>query len=410
MRYRKWFIILTALLVLALLAGCSSGGGTEATPTIDSAAAEQPAASGGVVRATGEVVPATYTTLSFATGGQIESVMVEVGDTVEAGDTIAQLDTADLDMAILQAQAALTSAQADLEKTKAGPTPEQIQAAEQAVTAAQARISAAAARRDALSSRITDADIEGAQQDLIQAYQDYQTAQGPLNVLRDFDPALCSQYFDKDLPCPIGSWTDIENQADAARLNYEAAQSHLQDLLDGPDPDAVAVEQGRIWLASAQAQAAQARLDLLNAQPFAEAVTIAEAKVEQAQADLEAAQARVSQATIVAPFGGTVTQVFVSASEFIGPAQPVVQLGDLTGLRVETTDLNEVDVARVSVGDAAVVTLDALPNVTIDGQVTRIAPKASEGSGVNYTVIIELNDIPEAVRWGMTAFVEIEVE
>jgi len=412
MRYRKWFIILTALLVLALLAGCSSGGGAETTPTVDAAAAaEQPAAAnGGTVRATGEVVPATYTTLSFATGGQIDNVMVEVGDTVEAGDTIAQLDTADLDMAILQAQAALTSAQADLEKTQAGPTPEQIQAAEQSVAAAQARIAAAAARRDALSSQITDADIEGARQDMIQAYQDFQAAEGPLNVLRDFDPALCSQYFDKDLPCPIGAWTDVENQADAARLNYEAAQAHLQDLLDGPDPDAVAVEQGRIWLASAQAQAAQARLDLLNAQPFPEAVAIAEAKVEQAQADLDAAQARVSQATIVAPFGGTVTQVFVSASEFIGPAQPVVQLGDLTGLRVETTDLNEVDVARVSVGDSAVITLDALPNVTIDGQVTRIAPKASEGSGVNYTVVIELNDIPEAVRWGMTAFVEIEVE
>jgi len=410
MRYRKWFIILTALLALAMLAGCS-GGGTDATPTADAAAAaEQAPASIGVVRATGEVVPATYTTLSFSTGGQVKSVMVEVGDTVEAGDVIAELDTADLDMAVLQAQAALTSAQADLEKTQAGPTPEQIQAAEQSLAAAQARITAAAARRDALSSQITDADIEAARQDVIRSYQDFQAADGQLNVLKDFDPALCSQYFDKDQPCPIGAWETVYNQAEAARLNYEAAQANLQDLLDGPDPDAVAVENGRIWLASAQAQAAQARLDLLNAQPFPEAVAIAEANVEKAQADLEAAQARVTQATIVAPFGGTVTQVSVNASEFIGAAQPVVQMGDLTGLRVETTDLNEVDVARVAVGDPAVVTLDALPDVSIDGQVTRIAPKASEGSGVNYTVIIELNDIPEAVRWGMTAFVEIEVE
>lgn len=409
MRYRKWFIILTALLALALLAGCS-GGGTDATPTADAAAAAEPPASIGVVRATGEVVPTTYTTLSFSTGGQVKSVMVEVGDTVEAGDMIAELDTADLDMAVLQAQAALTSAQADLEKTQAGPTPEQITAAEQSLAAAQARITAAAARRDALSSQITDADIEAARQDVIRSLQDFQAADGQLNVLKDFDPALCSQYFDKDLPCPIGAWETVYNQAEAARLNYEAAQANLQDLLDGPDPDAVAVENGRIWLASAQAQAAQARLDLLNAQPFPEAVAIAEANVEKAQADLEAAQARVTQATIVAPFGGTVTQVSVNASEFIGAAQPVVQMGDLTGLRVETTDLNEVDVARVAVGDAAVVTLDALPDVSIDGQVTRIAPKASEGSGVNYTVIIELNDIPEAVRWGMTAFVEIEVE
>jgi hypothetical protein len=64
----------------------------------------------------------------------------------------------------------------------------------------------------------------------------------------------------------------------------------------------------------------------------------------------------------------------------------------------------------VAVGDAAVIRLDALPDVDIDGEVTRIAPKSSAGSGVNYTVVIELSDIPEAVRWGMTAFVEIEVE
>ena len=39
-----------------------------------------------------------------------------------------------------------------------------------------------------------------------------------------------------------------------------------------------------------------------------------------------------------------------------------------------------------------------------------IAPKASEGSGVNYAVVIELDEWPDTLRWGMTAFVDIEVE
>jgi hypothetical protein len=43
--------------------------------------------------------------------------------------------------------------------------------------------------------------------------------------------------------------------------------------------------------------------------------------------------------------------------------------------------------------------------------VSRIAPKVADGAGVNYTVIIEFADQPPAdIRWGMTAFVDIEVE
>jgi multidrug efflux pump subunit AcrA (membrane-fusion protein) len=77
---------------------------------------------------------------------------------------------------------------------------------------------------------------------------------------------------------------------------------------------------------------------------------------------------------------------------------------------VETTDLNEIDVARLTIGDPAAVTFDAIPNVTVNGKVARIASKASEGSGVNYTVVVSLDNIPEKLLWGMTAFVDIEIK
>jgi hypothetical protein len=39
-----------------------------------------------------------------------------------------------------------------------------------------------------------------------------------------------------------------------------------------------------------------------------------------------------------------------------------------------------------------------------------VSPKAAEGAGVNFKVVIVLDEIPEDVRWGMTAFVDIEIE
>jgi multidrug resistance efflux pump len=100
----------------------------------------------------------------------------------------------------------------------------------------------------------------------------------------------------------------------------------------------------------------------------------------------------------------------INPSEFVSPGQPVLLLADLNNLEVETTDLGEIDVAQIKVGDTAIITFDAIPDVQVEGTVKRIAPKAAEGSGVNYTVIVEVNELPDQLRWGMTAFVDIELE
>ena len=104
------------------------------------------------------------------------------------------------------------------------------------------------------------------------------------------------------------------------------------------------------------------------------------------------------------------SELYIQAGEWLNPGQAALLLADLSRLRVETTDLNEIDVARLHIGDVAAVTFDALPEVTFPGKVVRIAPKASTGAGVNYTVVIELDELPAGLRWGMTAFVEIEVQ
>jgi multidrug resistance efflux pump len=118
----------------------------------------------------------------------------------------------------------------------------------------------------------------------------------------------------------------------------------------------------------------------------------------------------LARCEIRSPFDGTVGAIQVRAGELVVPNQPLVTLGDLATLRVETTDLGEFDVARVTVGQEATITFDALPNQTFTGRLTRIDPMADPGSGgVNYTAVVELDEIPDQVRWGMTAFVDIEV-
>jgi HlyD family secretion protein len=390
-----------------LLAGCQPGAAAEEegaaadTAALDLAVQDTTP----VISATGEVLPEQWATLSFTLGGEIEDLLVAVGDEVQAGDVIARLDTTDLEAALTAAEAGLASAEANLAKTKAGPTEEEIDAAEGQLSAAYARTAAAAARKEALYDDVTDAQLEDAYAQIEQA-----------NMQRDQLVAAFASLESANLSGiepgpyhPAAQGETLAYQLELAEQNLAAAQATLTDLLDGPTPEAVRIADAQIGLANAQAAAAQARLDLLLAQPFAEDIAVAEAEVTQAQASVDAADARIEQAVLRAPFDGTISSVSVDAHEFVGPGQALVLLGNLASLRVETTDLNEIDVARLAVGDSAIVTFDALPNVEVEGTLEEIAPKAGEGAGVNYTVIVALDSVPEGIRWGMTAFVDIEV-
>jgi HlyD family secretion protein len=66
----------------------------------------------------------------------------------------------------------------------------------------------------------------------------------------------------------------------------------------------------------------------------------------------------------------------------------------------------------VAVGQPVKVTVDALPDQEFQGIVTEIAPRSETKRGdVTYTVSIKLTDATDApLRWGMTAFVDINVE
>jgi multidrug efflux pump subunit AcrA (membrane-fusion protein) len=384
---KKSFV--AGLVVLAvLLSGCGGSAEEMATPEVEMDFVP-------VVSVTGEVVPAVWATVSAQTGGTVMEVLVEPGDEVAAGTLLALLDPTDAQLAMQQAEASLEAAQAQVALLEAGPRSGEVAAAEAQIEAAQAALAQATAQRDQLTAGATEAEIAAAEAEVVAAELTRKAAEDQYDQIQG----------------KIHGWIEQEAilQLRAAEEALEAAQARLAQVQGGAGAQ-IRAAQAAVQAAEAQQDIAQAQLDLLQAGATAEEVAVAQAAVAQAAAALETARVALDRAEVRAPFAGTVGAVPVRTGELVAPGQPLVMLGDLTTLRVETTDLDEIDVARVAVGQEAAVTFDALPEQVFTGRVTRISPMAEPGAGgVNYTVIVELEDLDPAIRWGMTAFVDIEV-
>lgn len=350
------------------------------------------------VSASGSVEPQSSVGLTFEIPGRVTDVPVKIGDRVETGDVLAQLDTRQLELQVHQAQAALAATEAQLAQLEAGPRAEEVAAAEADVRAAQAQVSSAVANLDQIKSGATEAQIAAAET---------QVAQAELQVkvsLIEYDRVRAIEA-DEEI---------IENAAYdlyIAEKSLLAAQAALEDTQAGADADDIRAAQAGVDGAVAQQDAAQARLDLLLAGATDEQITDAKAQVERAQAALEQAELSLKRATLYAPFGGVIARVNVSAGEMAPVGLPAITLLDSSRLQV-AIGVDELDVGRLAVGQSAQVTLDALPDATLDGTVKSIAPAATiDAGGVTYyDVIITLEPTDALVRADMTANVIIVIE
>ncbi|MFQ6014009.1 MAG: HlyD family secretion protein [Anaerolineae bacterium] len=348
-----------------------------------------------VVSASGTVLPARWTRLSFKMGGRVEEVTVETGDEVQTGQTLARLSATDLEEAVARAEAALAVAEARLAQLKAGPRAEEIAVAQANLAVAKAGLAAAEAEMARLKAGAREEEIAAARATMDKAAVALQLAQ--------------AEYDKIAWQAGIGA-TAQAVALQQATADYETVRANYEALVKGATAEEIAIAQAQIEAAQAQIQGAKAQLDLLRAGATAEEITVVEAQVAQAEVVLAQARSALEDAWLLAPFAGTVTEVSVKEGEIAAAGVPVITLGDLSHLRVETTDLNEIDIARVAVGQKVALTFDALPERKLTGYVSRIAPMATTGQGgTNYTVTIELEELDPNLRWGMTAFTDIVV-
>lgn len=381
-----------AIVLSLLLTGC--GAGEQATPTPTKGEAND---TGPVISATGVVVPDQWAALSARNQGVIAEVLVSEGEQVSTGQVLIRLD------GLAAAQASLSAAQYEL------------------VNAQQA-----------LDTLKNDADVERARTqqaiaDAMKALHDAQDDADSLYYPRASDTRIKNTQADIDLAKKAlaraqDTWRQVARLEDGNERKAQAlaamtdAQLYLDDLISKYNwytgaPDDIDAAKYRAALALAQADLArlQSEYDRRKDGPDTNVLAQAEARLSLAKAQVKAAGEAVADLELRAPFGGVVCNLDVRVGEWVAPGTVLLQLGDLTKLRVETTDLSEIDAARVHPQDVVSVTFDALPEVVVNGAILRVGNKSAKSSGVNYTAVIVLDDIPENLRWGMTAFADIEV-
>jgi len=326
--------------------------------------------------------------LSFGVEGSVESVPVGIGESVQASQTLAALDAADLRGAVAQAELELETAQVRLAQLQAQATPvsERVLAATAAITSAQVAL--------------TQARVQAGQrdnQDTIDRFELEHAARALSDAQGEYDKVLNDPW--------THTWAPSSPQA----RTLAEAQDHY-DVVLAQCRLRVADHGYAVAIANAEAQLAQARLVLYEAQhPITpEALALAQLDVGRAQLALEATQVDLEDAILLAPFDGIVSAVQASVGEWAAPGTTVVELLDVSRWRIETKNVGELEIARVRVGQEVLVRVNAFRDETLHGRVTTISPVAVVQQGdTTYTLMIELEPTELNLRPGMTAQVEI---
>jgi HlyD family secretion protein len=363
---------------------------------------------------------------------------------------------------IMAAQASLAAAQARLAALQAGHTDGRD--AELALRQAQTQLQA---RRDQLSAAKTDAQLQMQQrvQDLTKAQSAYATAKGNWAYVQEtgrdpsavtIDPRSGKKSHVKLDDKQKQQYADAYVQAEAAMHSAEAAVTQAQVAYDAAraaeitgiqaaEQD-VASAQARLdaqraggdsqQLAAARAQAASAQAELnrltgvgrggevaaahagveaaeaelarITADPDSGALARAAAAVARAELAIKQAQRAIDLATLAAPFAGTIAALDLKVREYVAPGTPVVQLADIGGWQIETSDLTELSVVEVHEGDVVTVTFDAIPGLELPAKVSRIKGFGENRQGdITYTVVVIPSQQDARLRWNMTATVSI---
>ncbi len=316
------------------------------------------------VAAPGELECTQQVELAMATNGQLASLNVRPGDSVHAGDVLAQLDLAPLQKTLDEARAALERAQSEHAR--------QLEAAQLDLAVAQANL--AKARATSPTGGTSEA-VTVAQHRLEQAKN-----------------TLWGVQVQRDTTCGRAQGAACDSAQASVQANEEAvriAEAQLQQEIDKAQADQTATQQDLAVL-QARIERAQLAVDRLK-----EGIDPALVHA------VEAAQEALDGATLKAPFDGTVLDVAVKVGEAAGPSRNVLLLANPRAVEVRSTVVEE-DLTQVQVGQAVELAFDAQPGLTVKGHVARIVPQRCDDARALYPVYIALDEPAPGVLPGMT--------
>lgn len=286
--------------------------------------------------------------VSSRINGQVLKVDVAENQVVKAGDTIAELDPADYQVAVENAEAMLASAQANAAAAKVAVP----------ITTINTGSSLSSAGADVSG---TEAGVEQAQNQLQAAHDRVGQAKAN-NVKAQADLERYKPLVEKDVIS--------KQQFDAAVAAADATKAALADAraTERAAADGVKVATDRKAQSQAQLKSAQTgpqQVAVQNAR-----ARQAQAQVQQAQAQLDQAKLNLSYTKIVAPAAGIITRKSVEVDQNVSTGQNLLTLVSLEDLWI-TANFKETQLRHMSANQAVEIAVDATGK-TYSGKVTQI--------------------------------------
>ncbi len=406
-KYRQYGWMLGLMMIVALLvSGCQAAG-------VSLAAGDDVLTASGTIRA-------TELRVSTDQGGRVLQMQTQVGERVQAGEVLVVLDSTPWLIQLAPAEAAIVAAQADLAVVQAGARAEEIEAARAMLALAEAqRDGARVAWENALAQvedpQELDAQIIEARMGVNMAAQGVELAEAQLAN----EQFLWEQTDEKSMARDMADWQVLAaNRAlAAAQADEKTAQVVLNQLWSIRNEPLGYIAQangaeGQYRVAEAGVAVAQARLDDLLDGPMPEEIAVAEAIVRQAQAEANVLSVRVDQCTLTSPIDGVVLNQSLRVGELAAPAAPIFTLADLGEVTLEVF-VPENQIGHVSQDQAVQVSVDSFPGQVFEGQVSHIGsdpeftPRnvatAEERLNTFYAVEIKLDNSDGLLKPGMPA-------
>lgn len=197
--------------------------------------------------------------------------------------------------------------------------------------------------------------------------------------------------------------SSAQTKIDDANTNLVSAQNDLKVKQDGNDPldikaQELAVQQKENALADAQAKL-QSGYDSLDIQSQ-------QLAVNQQQNAVNDAMKKLADYSITAPADGTIATISIQVGDTVASNASAATF--ISQQRIAVISLNEVDVAKVKVGQKSTLTFDALPDLTISGQVAEIDTIGTVSQGVvSYSIKISFDTQDDRVKPGMSVSASI---
>jgi len=381
-------IINTVIILIVLFAVILSACANQQTAT--QAVAPTVLASN-VVIAEGHLRPVQGADLSFQTRGVVEEINVKIADQVRKGDVLARLANApQAEGQLSAANLELMDAQQAFDSLNRTGSVNLAMAWTAYMDAQEVR---AEAERDWESLNVDDIDerIEDAKAEVQDREADLKDAQD------EFDKY---QNLDKDNSKRKTAEADLE----IAQEYYNEAVRKLEETIRERDVMRAALDSALATEAEAKYQY-ELSTDGVNTDQLA----LVQARLENAKAQVAAVESTLSNYLIIAPFDGAVADVAVEIGEQVAAESRAVSVADNSAWIIETTDVTELEVVKITEGQAVTFIADALSDVTMNGVVTDISQSSFlQGGDVIYTVRIQAEDVDPRLKWGMTVEVTFE--